>query len=146
MIGDSNIETQQRRHRSEEAFRLPQTEVIDGTNSQRSLDGEVRIDAPTVRLSASGRVPRFNCFFGKSKRQLATLLKGGFVRRPITNPIGLLRILVLATLRIAVWHRVSDPEQTGVQDGSSSATDPRAVHQGIDETEKFTNRPEVKVD
>jgi hypothetical protein len=53
-------------------------------------------------------------------------------RRPVPDPIGFLRILVLATLRIAVWHRDSDPEQTGVQDRSSSATDPRAVHQGRD--------------
>ncbi len=102
MIRDVNIETQQRRHRSEEAFRLPQTQVIDGTNSQRSLDGEVRIDALTARLPASGRVPRFNRLFGEPKRQLATLSKGGFVRRPAPDPIGFLRILVLATLRIAV--------------------------------------------
>jgi hypothetical protein len=81
VIRDVNMETQQRRHRSEEAFRLPQTQVIDGTSSQRSLDGQVRIDALTTRLPASGRVPRFTRFFGEPKRQLATLSKGGFVRR-----------------------------------------------------------------
>ena len=58
------------------------------------------------------------------------LVLGRIVLGPVANPIGLLRILVLTTLRIAVWHRDSDPEQTGVQDRSSSATDPRAVHQG----------------
>ncbi len=65
MIRDVNIETQQRRHRSEEAFRLPQTQVIDGTNSQRSLDGEVRIDALTARLPAS---PDISPGFGNQVR------------------------------------------------------------------------------
>jgi hypothetical protein len=86
VIREVNIETQQRRYRSEEAFRLPQIQVIDGTNSQRSLVGQVRVDALTARLGASGRVPRSNRFFREPKRQLATLSKGGFVF--ISQPPG----------------------------------------------------------
>jgi len=98
VVGDRQSKAEVIDNRTDQPFRLAQSEPEHGSQSQRRQDRQRRIPS----LAPSGR-PRFRCpsrycVIGKPNRQAATLTRAGFIGRPVGDFVLLPWNVVAAVL------------------------------------------------
>ena len=100
VIGDREIELEERGQATEEALGLAERKLEDHADRERCLDRDVRVCALTTGFATSRSSPRIERVIREPDGQVATTPKTGLVLRPIPQTISRLRVLVLAALRI----------------------------------------------
>ena len=105
VVRDGDAEPEQRDERSQEAFCVPEREMIDRPNGQRGLDADVRVDSLASWPSASGGPPVLEGGLRDPDGQVAAFPQALVVRLPVADPVQLLRGLVLASLRVVRRRR-----------------------------------------
>ena len=87
IVGGGEVEVHHPEQGMEESFGLAQREMVEESQGQGGLDGEIRVPALPAPPAAPARYPGSDRFRGQPHRHIAASNKGLIVGRPVRNAI-----------------------------------------------------------